>query len=85
MANIKSDEIAVIKPGAGTVAERIYVEGGPQDLAVAPDGSLYVTSLLTQKLYVIRPHATEVAGSMTTDGGSAGCHPSQGSSGTTSR
>jgi YVTN family beta-propeller protein len=69
VANIKSSDIAVIKPGSGTVAERIYVEGGPQDVAIAQDGSLYVTSLLTRQLSVIRPETTDVARSLPTDGG----------------
>ena len=38
VTNISSNDVAVIKPGADTVAYRIYVPGGPTEAAVGPDG-----------------------------------------------
>jgi YVTN family beta-propeller protein len=55
VASISSNHVAVIEPGAETVAYNIYVPGGPQEAAVGQDGTLYVTGVLNRVLSVVPP------------------------------
>lgn len=64
VTSISSNQVAVIGPGADTVAYRIPVPGGPREAAVGQDGTLYVTGVLNRVLSLIPPGATTVGASI---------------------
>ncbi|MBT2533273.1 YncE family protein [Arthrobacter sp. ISL-48] len=58
--NITANDLAVIKPEGVAVAYRVAVPGGPKEVAVGPDGTVYVL-YLANGLSVIRPGGTSVS------------------------
>lgn len=65
VAEITGNAVAVVRPGGTTVAYRVPVPGGPKEVAVGADGTVYALST-AQGLSVIRPGGTAVALSLKT-------------------
>lgn len=53
VANIMTNEVAVIEPGGTAVARRIPVGKAPQEVLAAADGTVYVTNSLDDSVSVI--------------------------------
>jgi hypothetical protein len=60
VTNITANDVAVIKPGDSAVAYRVAVPGGPKEVSVGVDGTVYVL-YMANGLSVIRPGGTSVS------------------------
>lgn len=69
VTNITANDVAVIKPGESAVAYRVWVPGGPKEISVAADGTVYVL-YVANGLSVIKPGGTSVSRGLPT-----GQHP----------
>jgi YVTN family beta-propeller protein len=59
-ADINSDEVSVIDPAAGTVFATVAVGSDPTDIAIGPEGRLFVPNQWSNDVSVVDPKAAAV-------------------------